>query len=430
MLSHPACLAGQPVDAGAPNRLTLAAAVARALAVDPGVRAAAAQVESARAAVAAADSQRKFQLSFQSTGGGANADVYQPPPEHETFGTLQDQVTVPIPVGARPGLQARSAREQLDASQSQYRAARLTLAGAVVSAFFDLLRKQALLQLAEQQLDLANTQLNDAKERNGAGDAAALDVLQAKTPVAAAQASVAMAKTAFSVATETLNDLIGAPLDQSIAPIDSTGTRNAPAYGIDDARKMAEAISPEVMAADATVRASEDALSAARRYRDPSVSFQAIDARSGDQTSFSREDVLQAQITVPLSDGGLGDSQVRAAAAELEHASAQADAARKSARAAAGAAYLNADGTAAELASAKDASDIAATTYDRTLEGYRNGLFPLVDVLTAQNALAQASTLYVQSLYDSENAAFTLDLVVRGEAAIPSDVDGEGREWK
>jgi outer membrane protein TolC len=51
-------------------------------------------------------------------------------------------------------------------------------------------------------------------------------------------------------------------------------------------------------------------------------------------------------------------------------------------------------------------------------------LFPLIDVLNAQNALAQARTAYVQALYDAAADANALQAAVSGGPTLPSPTGG------
>ena len=155
-----------PAQAGDPGPLTLPVAVTQALAANPAARAAAQQLAQAQARLGQAQAQRRFQITFNSTVSGSNADVIQPPPAHETFGTFQNTLTVPLPIGAKPGLAVRRRRRSLQAAQAQFEGARLALAGQVGTAYYDLLRKQALLQIAQETLAQAQRQLSDAQKRN------------------------------------------------------------------------------------------------------------------------------------------------------------------------------------------------------------------------------------------------------------------------
>ncbi len=412
--STPAPAVPVPSPASAP--LTLGQATDLVLGGSPAVTAARQALAQAQTRVGQAQAARRLQITFNSTASLSSAGVYQPPPAQETFGTLQNTLTVPLPLGARGGLLVRSAQDQFLSARAQFGAARLALAGQVAAAYYDLLRKQALLAVAQQTLDQDGRALADARKREAAGDVARLDVLQAQVPVAAAQAALDGAENDLDVAREALNSLLGRPLDDplDIAEVSSPAADFLPAT-LAQARAFALARSPDIQAADATVRADESSLAAARLYREPSVSLQAIDIRSKDVTSFSCEDTVQAAVTVPLTDGGLGREQVREAEAALAGARAQAQTSRRSALAAVSAAFLTARSRRRQLAAARVTLDIARITYDKTVQGYQKGLFPLLQVLNAQAALTQARIAYTQGVYDAAASGSALQSTLQGE---------------
>jgi outer membrane protein TolC len=416
LLVSAVALAGGVARAQTPAApLTLGAAVAQALASDPSTLAASQQLAQVQAQLGQAQAGRRLQITFDSTAGGSNANVIQPPPSQESFYTLQNTLSVPLPIGAKPGLAVRQAEDQLLAAQAQYDGARATLAAQVGAAYFDLLRKQALLRIAQQTLEQARRQQAEAQQRSAAGDVPQLDVIRAQVPVAESQAGLISAGNDVAVAAETLNGLIGQPLDAPVAVADvPPAAAAAPLPTLEQARAQALARAPDVRAAEFTVLADQAALASARRYGDPSLSLQAIDIRNDDQTSFSRVDTVQAALTVPLSDGGLGRAEVRAAQAALAQAQAQVEAARRAALVAVSAACLNAQSTRDLVAAAQTARDIAQVAADKTALGYRNGLFSLTDVLNAQVALTQAQIAYTQAVYEAAAAANTLDAALNG----------------
>jgi outer membrane protein len=379
---------------------------------NPTARAATQQLAQSQARLAQAQAQRRFQIRLDTVAGGSNADVIQPPPAHETFGSLQNTLTVPIPIGARERLAIRQAREELAAAQAQYESARLALTGQVSTAYYNLLRQQALLQIAQETLAAAQRQLSEAQRRNAAGDVPSLDVTRAQVPVALAQAGLYQAQSAEAVARATLNSLIGRPLDAGLSVAEVPPTAPALPYTLDEVRALALQYLPDIRAAEATVRADELALRAAQRWREPGLSLQAIDLRSGDQTAFSREDTVQLSLALPLSDGGLGRARVREAQAVVEQARAQAEAAQRTALVTVSAAYLTAQSSRQQVQAAGVAQDTAQIAYDKTVLGYRNGLFPFTDVLNAQAALTQARIAYRQALYDAAVAVSMLNQAI------------------
>lgn len=399
--------------------LTLAQITQMASEASPALSAAQQGVAQAQARVGQAQAARRFQLTFNSTASLSGASVYQPPPTYETFGTLQNTLTVPLPLGRRSRIAVTQAQEQQGAVLAQLDSARLTLAGQAAAAYYDVLRRQALLAVAQQTLAENQRALSDVQKRNGAGDAAQLDVLQAQVPVASALAALDGAENDLAVADETLNSLLGRPLDTPLTLADiSPNALNLP-YTLAQAEQFALSRSPDLRAAEATIRADQAAIAAARLYREPFYSLQAIDIRSKDVTSFRSEDTVQAAVTLPLSDGGLGKAQVLEAQAALAGASAQREVIRRTVLAGISAAYLTAQSRRRQIGSARTARDVAQVTYDKTTLGYRNGLFPLLQVLIARTALTQARIAYTQAVYDAAAASTTLSTGFAGAMPAP-----------
>ena len=426
-------LAG-PCAAQAP--LTLAQVTQMASDASPALTAARQNVAQAEARVGQAQAGQRFQITFNSTASLSNAKVYQPPPSQETFGTLQNTLTVPLPLGRRSRIAVTQAQEQQGAASAQLESARLALAGQAAAAYYDVLRKQALLAVARQTLTEDRRALGDVQNRTAAGDAAPLDVLQAQVPVTAAQAALDGAENDLAVADETLNSLLGRSLDTPISLADIPTSALALPYALSQSERFALSRSPDLRAAEATVRADQAAVDAARLYREPAYSLQAIDIRSKDVTSFQSEDTVQAAVTLPLSDGGLGRAQVQEAQAALAGATAQVEVVRRAVLAGVSAAYLTAQSRRRQIALARTAQDIAQTTYDKTTLGYRSGLFPLLQVLAARAALTQARIAYTQAIYDAAAASTTLSTAFAGAvptpipasippvAALPTGADG------
>jgi outer membrane protein len=416
LFSAPTIVLAQEAAATQPTnaQLTLNDAISQTLATNPASLAAAEQVRQAESAVGIAEAGQRFQLSFTSTSSVSSANVIQPPPASETFGAIQNSLTIPIPLGPKAELASREAMEQLNTAQENFQSEQIALAQKVVDAYYDLLRKEALVTVAQQDLDTANREFNDAEARNKAGDIPDVDVLQAQVPVATANAALLQAHSASSIAQETLNDLLGRLLDEPLALADVSAPIPVLGLTLDQARTAAAQRSPDVASAAFAVKSAKTALDAVKRYNDPSLSLQAIDLRSGDQTSFSREDTIAASISAPIDDGGLSRSMIHAAEDAVSQAEYNLASVQKTVNVAVSADYLTVQASVAEVNAAQQARDIAQTTYDKTRLGFVNGLYPLVDVITAENSVAQARTAYVQALYDAVNAQSVLDLEVHG----------------
>ena len=408
--------------------LSLGAALNGALTANPTARASQQEFALATSQLAAARAAAGFSITLDSSVGLSNANVIQGPPSRENFNTLTNTLTVPLnigPFGRRVKLSVSQAQQELLAAGARFEAARLDLAGQVNAAYYNVLRQQALLQIARETEAQAVRQYQDAGKRFKLGDVPELDVIRARVPVANARAAEVGALNSLAIARQTFNVLVGQPLDASVDVEEVPLAATQLPFTLEEARARAVDFSPAVRAADATVRASELGLQIAKRGRDPVLALQASDIRSNDQTGFGRLDTVQATISIPLSDGGAAKAARQGAQATLKGAQAQAELARQTTLVAVSAAYLTAQSSQKQLDAARQARDIAQTAYDKTARGYTLGLFPFADVLTAGNELRLARTAYAQALYDAANAVATLGNVVnQGATALPAITDG------
>ncbi len=408
--------------------LTLGGALNGAISANPTARASQQELALAGAQLASARAAAGFAVTLDSSVGLSNANVIQGPPSRENFNTLTNTLTVPLnvgPFGRRVKLSISQAEQELTAAQARFEAARLELAGQVSAAYYNVLRQQALLTIARETEAQAVRQYQDAGKRFKLGDVPELDVIRARVPVANARAAEVSALNSLAIARQTLNVLVGQPLDMPFEVEEVPVAATQLPFTLEEARTRAVEFSPAVRAADATVRANEIGLQISKRSRDPVLALQASDIRSNDQTGFRSLDTVQATISIPLSDGGASKAARRAAQATLEGSRAQAELARQTTLVAVSTAYLTAQSSQRQLDAAREARDIAQIAYDKTARGYTLGLFPFADVLTAGNELRLARTAYAQALYDAANAVSTLgNTVNQGATALPAPADG------
>ena len=390
------------------DALTLSQATALALGVSPSVAIAQQGLAQARARAGQAQAQRGFQITFNSTASVSNGTIYQGPPSQETFGSLQNTLTVPLPFSPRLSALQRQAQSQTEAAEAALASARLTAAGQAQTAYFDLLKQGALLRNARENAAQAQSALDVARKRYKDGVAPQLDVLKAQVPAATADAAVTQAESQVAVSTQTLNSLLGRPLESEGGVADIAASPPL-TLTLEEARRRAVAASADVRAAEAGIRAAEAGLTASRLTRIPDLSLQASDTRSKDVTGFARLDTIQASVTVPLSDGGLARAQIAEQQAALLSARTSLLQAQQTASLTASTAYVTAQGSLAQVAPTQTAVEIAQITLTKTREGYREGLNPIVDVLNAQLALNQARIAHAQAVYDAAAATATLN---------------------
>ena len=188
--------------------LSLGGALTGAIAANPTARASQQELALATSQLASARAAAGFSVTLDSSVGLSNANVIQGPPSRENFNTLTNTLTVPLnvgPFGRRAKLSVSQAQQELLAAQARFEAARLDLAGQVSAAYYDVLRQQALLQIARETEAQAVRQYQDAGKRFKLGEVPELDVTRARVPVANARAAEVGALNSLAIARQTLN---------------------------------------------------------------------------------------------------------------------------------------------------------------------------------------------------------------------------------
>ncbi|MEA2553921.1 MAG: outer membrane protein, partial [Fimbriimonadaceae bacterium] len=195
---------------------------------------------------------------------------------------------------------------------------------------------------------------------------------------------------------------------------------DAPAVGpltITREAAHAEAIrnSPDVIEADANVRAAEAAIAEARRVRDPDLSVQASHAHTTDPTTYSDLTTLNLSMDLPLGGGTVARQQLKQAQAMLEQAKATREIALQSLDLAVEQAFLDFEANLSNVESAKETVRIAEESYQKAVQAYAAGLTTTRDVLDAGFALATARNDLNTAVYDLALSRAKLDQVIGRE---------------
>lgn len=223
----PARAADSPVPPIADEKLTLAAAVAEAMAHSPALSVIEADVESARGDVLTARQKPNLELTFSPglrrlrEDGGSH---------HEFLGSVELSRTFVFP-GKRE-LLVSIAERNVALRQLATDGWRFQLTAAVRRAFSELLAAQGLMGLRRQQLDAAQTFQQAAARRAESGYASDFEAVKAQGDVINARKLLGTAEGEIAAARVELNFLLGreagAPLEVAGAIEDSTAERPLP----------------------------------------------------------------------------------------------------------------------------------------------------------------------------------------------------------
>ncbi|MDF1680484.1 efflux transporter outer membrane subunit [Ponticaulis sp.] len=412
--------------------------IAEALENNPGIQAAYARVDAARATAAATYGRSLPSLSASGSATGTSS----------AFDNNSGGITRTDSLGYRIGLNASweadlwgrigaglsAADADLVASEADFAASRLSLAANTAIAWIrlsDAVRQEAL---AEATLAARERILSLTERRYNFGLTGALDVRTARSAVASSEAALLSRQQNSGVARRSMEILLGRyPANELEANLDSKDL--PPITGAGDPTSLL-ARRPDIAAAEARIAAAGFRVDQARLALRPSLSLTASLTNSADNIGdVLNPEYLAAQVisslTAPIFNGGSLEANITAAEAQGRTASFN---------------YVSAvltawkeveDALAADafLAAQVDAQTVA---YEQALaaEGlaerqYQNGLttiFNLIDTQT-RRINAEASLISAQTSRAINRVQFHLAL--GGELttdALPAENTSEGTE--
>ena len=362
----------------------------------------------ARLTAARANLYPSIDLSSSTTrtrieGGGATADTTQ---RQNGFGLewlLLDN-------GQRE-VRIRQSSRTAEATRQNTRETLRRVLFQTARAYYEVLRRKELLQVANTAVRRAETLLEVAKAQAEVGAAPQKDVLQAEADLANARVQQIQARNALRLAETDLKRLIGweaqKPLPDLTAP-DAPPTPD-PALSVEQLWQRARLQRPDLRDAELRLQISRLGLDAARlnsllRLQISARGFREYEPNSRTQGSIS------IVASYPLFDGGLTRANLREAEASLQSAQFRLQQAERDAYAEVESALLSIREASERLEASRVAVAAAQRNFDAAQESLREGVGTIVEVLTAQLALITAETNLVQATYDAAVAELQLRL--------------------
>jgi outer membrane protein, heavy metal efflux system len=250
-----------PVATPPSLRLSRQQAIAEALARNPALAAARAQVEEARAQVVMAAAYADPSFLTDVTG--------QSNPLRPGSATARDQgigVTVPFP--GKTALRRDVATAALRAAEFNVTQLQQQIASQTAQAYDAILVALRHREDLQQARELASDFVQKTQARFMAGTVARVDVIKAKTDLASAENDLIANERASATARATLNRLLGR---MGGAPIETTDALDVPPgiAAVDTLERIAESSRPEVQSLAAQLEGASKATRLARQFWAP-----------------------------------------------------------------------------------------------------------------------------------------------------------------
>ena len=359
------------------------------------------------------------------------ATLARPAGERTEYGPSISLNYLLLDFGGRSG-SIESARQSLFAANLSHNA---TIQNTVLQAqvaYFTYMATSALLAAERAAISQAQASLNAATQRNRVGLATIADVLQARTALSQEQLNLESIQGNLQAARGSLASALGLPanLPFDLQPVAGAMPVRPIAQSVDSVINDALRNRPDLAAARAQAASAASQVRVARAAELPSLALGGNGARTwSTPSSFAGPSyTVSLGLSIPIFNGFSHQYQVSAARAQADAIAALADQTRQDVITQVFVSYYALQtaerrvSTADELlASAQQSAQVAAGRY-------REGVGSILDLLTAQTALANASAQQVQSRWQwyTSLAQLARDagvLGVHGDAPFPFSPD-------
>ncbi len=295
----------------------------------------------------------------------------------------------------------RSATAQLNASQYTYKNARELVVLVVASNYLLVIADQSQVASATAQRDTAKVILDQTIDQHKAGLAAAVDVLRSNVELQAREQKLIVARNSLAKQKLVLARAIGLPAGQKFDIATEIDYQALTISSLDEALDRAYATRADYKSLSAQVRSAELQKKAAAAERYPTLAAIGDYGLTGTNPATSHGTVdAAAVLRIPIFQGGrvhgdniVADSLLATARQQLADLHARIDQEVRDA-------FLDLQDSAEEVAVEKNAVELATETVQQSRDRFASGVTDNIEVVQAQESLADANDAYIASLYN------------------------------
>ena len=314
-------------------------------------------------------------------------------------------LTQPLYRGGRTRAATRQAEANVLAARANLAVTEQDVLLAVVTAYLDVLRDQAMVRLSRNNEQVLRRQLEATRDRFEVGEITRTDVAQAEARLSRATSDRIQAEGDVVSSRAALAQLIGAVPGRLEAPPPLRGLPTSVA----EAAAIAAVESPTLLASRHSERASRHAIDAAVGNLLPTVSLDSSLSRNED--SFTRGSVTEsatitARVTIPLYQAGSVASQVRQSRNTNNQRRLEIEQTRRQVRQQVTQAWEGLTTATDRIRSSTDQARAAEIALEGVIQEAEVGLRTTLDTLDAEQELLDARVAVVIAERDQYVAAF------------------------
>ena len=312
--------------------------------------------------------------------------------------------------GFQTANRTRQAESSVLAARATLRVSEQTVLLNAATAYMNLLRDSAILDLQRRNVEVLQEQLRQTRDRFNVGEVTRTDVAQAESSLAAGRSQVLLAEANYNASQATYRQVIGVQPGKLAAatPVDRFSPHTLPA-----AVASGTATNPAVTGAEYNVDVALQAVKVAEGALYPTVSV----AGSFTQNWLSPQSLsvmnaynasVLGTVSVPIYQGGAEYSAIRQAKETLGQKRMDLDTARDTVRQAVVQAWGQLEAAKANISATEAQVQASEIALNGVREEARVGQRTTFDVLTAQQTLVNARVALVTAQHDRVVASYTL----------------------
>jgi outer membrane protein len=341
--------------------------------------------------------------SISTTGGQFTQTSANISPRGGNIGLVQ-----PVFNGFRAGNLTRQAEAAVLAGRETLRNAEQTALLDAATAYMNVLRDSAILDLQRRNVQVLQEQLKQTRDRFNVGEVTRTDVAQSESRLAASQSQVLAAEANLKASQATYRRVVGAePVNlRAGMPVDRLSPHTQVA-----AVETGWRAHPTVAAAQYTVDAAQMAVKAAEGSLYPTVTLESSVQRRWDVQPGVTDQMtgtVLGRVQVPIYQGGAEYSIIRQNKETLGQRRIELDVQRDLIRAAVVQAWSQLEATKAQIIAAQAQVTATEVALNGVREEARVGQRTTLDVLNAQQELVNARVALVTAQRDRVVASYTL----------------------
>jgi outer membrane protein TolC len=326
------------------------------------------------------------------------------------FGLFQSQASMNATLMDFQALnQIRAAAENERVANFSLQDARELVVLAVGNQYLLALADAALVETTQAQLNTAQAIFRQAQDMKKAGVSPGIDALRAQVQMQAQQQQVLAAQNQIAQQKMRLARAIGMPVSQPFELADKVPYAPLPDLDLEEALARAYQRRPEYLAAVSRVRSAELEVKAAKGEALPTVQINGQYGLNGPSPANSEQVYgLSGGINIPIFQGGKVKADVALAETNLRQNKMQLEDLHNRIELEVRSSWLDVKTSNQQVAVAQQSIGLAAEQLKEAQDRFGAGVAGSLEVVQAQEAVANANQTFIQALYTNNVAKLSL----------------------